>query len=139
MYPIIRRSNVPTTRNLLDSIFDDDWGFAPVFNSLVREATPQVKTNVTASDDDYQIDLVIPGLAKSDINIDVNDTTLSISYEAKEETNNIVSYNSFHRSWTLPINIDPASINAEYNQGILSVIVPKPEAEIPVSHRIKVK
>ena len=69
----------------------------------------------------------------------MNDTTLSISYEAKEETNNIVSYNSFHRSWTLPINIDPASINAEYNQGILSVIVPKPEAEIPVSHRIKVK
>ena len=69
MYPIIRRSNVPTTRNLLDSIFDDDWGFAPIFNSLVREATPQVKTNVTASDDDYQIDLVIPGLAKSDIEI----------------------------------------------------------------------
>ena len=139
MYPIIRRSDVPTTRNLLDNIFDDDWGFAPIFNSFVREAAPQVKTNVTASDDDYQIDLVIPGLDKSDINIDVNDTTLSISYEAKEETNNIVSYNSFHRSWTLPTNIDPASINAEYNQGILSVIVPKPEAEIPVSHRIEVK
>jgi HSP20 family protein len=139
MYPMIRRSNVPTTRNLLDSIFEDDWGFAPIFDSLTREATPQIKTNVTASDKDYRIDVVIPGLEKSDINIDVNDTTIAISYEAKEETNNVMSYSSFHRSWTLPKNVDPASIEALYTQGILSVIVPKPDAEVPVSHRIEVK
>jgi|TARA_Y100000310_G_scaffold16349_1_gene16308 HSP20 family protein len=139
MYPIIRRSNVPTTRSLLDSIFEDDWGFAPIFNSFLREATPQIKTNVTASDSDYRIDLVMPGLDKNDINIDVNDTTISISHEAKEGNSNIVSYSSFHRSWTLPKNVDPTNVNAEYNQGILSVIVPKPETEIPVSHRIEVK
>ena len=139
MYPMIRRSNIPTTRSLLDSIFEDDWGFAPIFNSFLREAAPQIKANVTTSDKDYRIDLVIPGLAKEDINIDVNDTTLAISYEAKEENSNAVSYSSFHRSWALPANVDPASINAEYHQGILSVTVPKPDSEVPVSHRIEVK
>ena len=139
MYPMIRRSNVPTTRSLLDSIFEDDWGFAPIFNSLLREAAPQIKTNISASDSDYRIDVVIPGLEKSDISIDVSDTTLAISYEAKEDTTHAISYSSFHRSWTLPKNVDPTSINAEYNQGILSVTVPKPDAEIPASHRIEVK
>ncbi len=139
MYPMIRRSNIPATRSLLDGIFEDDWGFAPVFNSLLREATPQIKTNVTASDKEYRIDVVIPGLAKNDINIDVNDTTISISYEAKEETTNAMSYSSFHRSWSLPKSVDPVSITAEYNQGILSVVVPKPDNEVPVSHRIEVK
>ena len=139
MYPMIRRSNVPTTRNLLDSIFEDDWGLAPIFNSILREAPSQIKTNITASDNDYRIDVVIPGLEKSDISIDVNEATIAISYEAKEETNKLMSYNSFHRSWTLPKNVDPSNISAEYNQGILSVTVPKPDAEIPVSHRIEVK
>jgi len=146
MYPMIRRSNVPTTQSLLDSIFEDDWGFSPIFGSLLKEAPAQIKTNVTASDKDYRIDLIIPGLAKSDIIIDVNETTISISYEAKEENNNaihprdlLLSYNSFQRSWTLPKNVDPASIDAKYNQGILSVILPKPDTEVPVTHRIEVK
>jgi HSP20 family protein len=124
---------------LLDSIFEDDWGFAPIFNSLVHEATPQIKTNITASDSDYRIDVVIPGLEKSDISIDVNEATIAISYDAKEETNNFMSYSSFHRSWALPKNVDPNNIIAEYKQGILSVTVPKPDTEIPVSHRIEVK
>jgi len=136
---MIRRSNIPTTRSLLDNILEDDWGFAPIFNSILREATPQIKTNVTASDKDYRIDVVIPGLDKKDINIDVNDATISISYEAKEESATAMSYSSFHRSWSLPKNVDPANINAEYNQGILSVIVPKPDSEVPLSHRIEVK
>jgi len=139
MYPMIRGSNVPTTRSLLDSIFEDDWGFAPLFNSFLREATPQIKTTVTASDTDYRIDVIIPGLEKSDIKIDVNDATIAISYEATTEGSNIVSYSSFHRSWNVPKNVNPADITAAYNQGILSVSVPRPDAEIPVSHRIEVK
>lgn len=139
MYPMIRRSNVPTTRSLLDSILEDDWGFAPVFNSLLREPTPQIKTNISASDNEYRIDVVIPGLEKSDINIDVNESTIAISYEAAKEAEALMSYSSFHRSWSLPKNTDPATIRAEYKQGILSVVIPKPDTEVPVSHRIEVK
>jgi len=139
MYPMIRRSSVPTTQNLIDSIFEDDWGLAPIFGSLLREATPEIKTNVVASDKDYRIDIVIPGLSKEDINLEVNETTIAISYEAKKDDDNIMSYRSFHRSWSLPKNTDPQNINAEYNQGILSVIIPKPDAEVPITHRIDIK
>lgn len=139
MYPMIRRSSVPTTQSLIDSIFEDDWGLAPIFGSLLREATPEIKTNVVASDKDYRIDIVIPGLSKEDINLEVNETTIAISYEAKKDDDNIMSYRSFHRSWSLPKNTDPQNINAEYNQGILSVIIPKPDAEVPITHRIDIK
>ena len=139
MYPMIRRSSVPTTRSLMDSIFEDDWGLAPIFGSLIREATPEIKTNVVASDKDYRIDIVIPGLNKEDINLEVNDTTIAISYEAKKDDDNIMSYRTFHRSWSLPKNTDPQNINAEYNQGILSVIIPKPDAEVPITRRIDIK
>ena len=139
MYPMIRRSSVPTTRSLMDSIFEDDWGLAPIFGSLIREATPEIKTNVVASDKDYRIDIVIPGLNKEDINLEVNDTTIAISYEAKKDDDNIMSYRTFHRSWSLPKNTDPQNINAEYNQGILSVIIPKPDAEVPITHRIDIR
>jgi len=139
MYPMIRRSSVPTAQSLMDSIFEDDWGLAPIFGSLLREAAPEIKTNVVATDKDYRIDIVIPGLSKEDINLEVSDTTIIISHEAKKESDNIMSYKSFQRSWSLPKNTNPKNINAEYNQGILSVIIPKPDAEVPITHRIDIK
>jgi len=146
MYPIVRRNTVPATRSLFDGFFDDDRGLAPFFNTFFNDSTfnnvravPDVRTNVTNNENDYRIDVIVPGLDKSDIVVDVDDTTLTISYEARETDNNVVSYRSFNRSWTLPQNTKFNDVSAEYNQGILSITVPKSEVEIPTTHRIEVK
>ena len=89
MYPIVRRNTVPA-RSRLDSFFDDDWGFAPIVNALFNDAfnAPRaqtgVRTNVTTNDNDYRVDIVIPGLSKDDIVVDISDDNMTVSYEAKE-------------------------------------------------------
>ena len=144
MYPIVRRNTVPA-QSRLNSFFDDDWGFAPVFSALFNDAisAPRaqtgVRTNVTTNDNDYRVDIVIPGLSKDDIVVDINDDNMTVSYEAKENDSNFVSYRSFSRSWSLPQNTNVSDISAEYNQGVLSITVPKTVPETPAAHRIEVK
>ena len=143
MYPIVRRNTVPA-QSRLNSFFDDDWGFAPIFNAFFNDAlsAPRaqtgVRTNVTTNDSDYRVDIVIPGLSKDDIVVDINDDNMTVSYEAKESDNSFVSYRSFSRTWSIPKSTDINDILAEYNQGILSITVPKITQETPVSHRIEV-
>ena len=146
MYPIVHRNSVPENRSFFDGFFDDDWGFAPIFNAFFNDALSNnsralsgVRTNVTTNKSDHRVDIVIPGLDKNDIIVDINDDTLTVSYNAKESDNNFVSYRSFERTWSLPQNTDVSDISAEYSQGILSITVPKNEPEVPVSHRIEVK
>jgi len=144
MYPIVRRNTVPA-QSRLNSFFDDDWGFAPIFNAFFNDAlnAPRaqtgVRTNVTTNDNDYRVDIVIPGLSKDDIVVDINDDNMTVSYEAKENDSNFVSYRSFSRSWSLPQNTNVSDISAEYNQGVLSITVPKTVPETPTAHRIEVK
>ena len=151
MYPIVRRNTVPA-RSGLNSFFDDDWGFAPIVNALFNDAfnapraQTNVRTNVTTNDNGYRVDIAIPGLSKDDIVIDITDDNMTVSYEAKENDtavdnlgNSFASYRSFSRSWSLPQNTNAKNISAEYNQGILSITVPKVKPETPVSHRIEVK
>tara|TARA_R110002020_G_scaffold230308_1_gene441163 strand:- start:1794 stop:2234 length:441 start_codon:yes stop_codon:yes gene_type:complete len=146
MYPIVRRSAAPTTRSLFDGFLDDDWGFAPIFNAFLSDAftdnnrtLSSVRANVTTNENDHRVDIVVPGLEKDDIIVDINDDTLTVSYEAKETESKLVSYRSFRRTWSLPQSTNASDISAKYNQGILSITVPKNEPEIPVSHRIEVK
>ena len=137
MHPIIRRTNSPITRYLFDSFFDDDWGHSPIFNGFTDRSEP--KTNVSTSDNDYRIDVIIPGLDREDIDINVTDDILKISHQTKENANDIISYRSFSRSWTLPQNVTVEEIAAEYKQGILSIVVPKNAASTPVTHQIDIK
>ena len=68
-----------------------------------------------------------------DIKIDLNDSQLKVSgereYETKSEnegwTHSERSFGSFQRMITLPKNIDSESLEANYNNGVLDVLIPK--------------
>jgi HSP20 family protein len=75
----------------------------------------------------------IPGLDEKDVEIKVENNTLSISgerkfeKETKEENYHRIerSYGSFYRSFTLPNYIDHNKITAEHESGILKITMPK--------------
>ncbi len=75
----------------------------------------------------------IPGIAEKDIEIKVEDNTLSImgerklEKETKEENYHRIerSYGSFVRSFTLPNYVDVENIRAEHENGVLKVTMPK--------------
>jgi len=81
----------------------------------------------------------IPGINKDDVRLTVNNGTLTITGEKKQEKNdekdnyfrNERMYGSFCRSFSLPSTIDSSKIKANYKDGILSISLPKVEAAKP--------
>ena len=79
--------------------------------------------------------MAVPGLKKSDFQLDLDNQILSISTEIKKEndqkeenyTRREFGYASFKRTFTLPESVDEEKINAKYEDGILSILLPKKE------------
>lgn len=122
--------------NLLnDSVLSDKF--------VVR--TPAV--NIAETENEFEVELAVPGLKKEDFKINLEKNVLIISAEKKAEEVNEnkkyskreYSYSSFTRSFTLPQSADQNKIEADYTDGILKLtIVKKEEAKIQ-SREITVK
>ena len=130
---LIKRGNggLPTLRTMFSDLWDVDKFFdTPFFKT---ENLPAV--NVEETDDSFVMELAAPGMDKEDFNISVENGCLNISSEKKEETEEKkknytrkeFSYSSFMRSFNLPESVDQDKINAQYQNGILKVMVAKKE------------
>tara|TARA_Y100000034_G_scaffold63191_1_gene76446 strand:+ start:347 stop:790 length:444 start_codon:yes stop_codon:yes gene_type:complete len=120
---------------IFDSLFDDFAKFPlTTFGQTLKEQRyPTAKVNNL--DDRYEINVVVPGLNKGDLNVHLDDQTLTVSYESStEEGTNAVSYSSFTKSWTLPDGTTEKDIDAGYDSGVLTVNVKKFE---PVKTAVK--
>lgn len=115
--------------------------FEDAFKGAEHSADPLASwypaADIYETKDDYVFKLEVPGLSKDDIKIELNNNTLSIAGEKKEENevkkenfHRIESYTGkFSRSFTLPRNIDPKKVNANMKNGILELHIPKAEEQ----------
>jgi HSP20 family protein len=95
--------------------------------------------DLVEAEDHFVLKADLPGLAEGDVNIEVQDGTLTISGERKAEHEEREkgwyrierSFGSFHRSLTLPDGVDPDRIDASFADGVLEVHIPKPEERKP--------
>ncbi|AMR33393.1 heat-shock protein [Mucilaginibacter sp. PAMC 26640] len=130
----------PFFNDVFDSILNDSF----IGDRLVARV-PAV--NIAENDNEFHIELAIPGLKKEDFKIALDKDVLSVSAEKKAENNQETkkyskreySYNSFVRSFTLPDSADYAKIEADYTDGILTLIVAKREEAKYQSREIAVK
>ena len=91
--------------------------------------------NILEDEKQFTLELAAPGLKKDNFNINLENNTLTISKEAKEEKEEVKDnytrkefvYNSFSRSFRLPKFILAEKIKADYKDGILKVNLPKDE------------
>ena len=89
--------------------------------------------------DHFVLKADLPGLREEDVNLEVQDGTLTISGERKAEHEASESgwyriersFGSFTRSLTLPERVDASAISAEFKDGVLEVRIPKPEEHKP--------
>lgn len=133
-------SSVFPYRNLLNGLLND-------FNTSVgqdyRSNVPAV--NVHESETGYTLDVAAPGQNKENFHINLDGRLLTVSSEQKEEKNEEnekwtrkeFSYSSFKRSFTLPENAKAENIEAKYENGVLSVFIPKAEEVKPKSIEVK--
>lgn len=96
----------------------------------------------------YEFQVSLPGLKKEDISIDFQEGKLTIAGERKFKKEEDVQakkyhlletqYGSFSRTFFLPDNVNPAQIDAHFENGILHVVVPKDEQKVK-KHQIEIK
>lgn len=121
---------------VFDSFFSDfprNWNTAPAIDIKENEGG-------------YSMEIELPGMTDKDIEVKVEGNLLSISSKKKDEKEEKQkdyvlkerrSY-SFSRSFVLPENTDSEKISAEFNNGLLTLDVPKTEAAKPKLLEIKV-
>ena len=81
----------------------------------------------------------LPGLSEDDVKIELDDNVLTISGERKAAHEGHKegyyrverSWGKFSRSLTLPEGVDPDSVKASFDRGVLEVRIPKPEQRKP--------
>ncbi len=130
---------------VLKSPYSDVFGSLfnpePYLSKSLISRVPAV--NIAETENEFHIELAIPGLKKNDFKINVEKDQLTISADKKTEdaeqpdakkyNRKEFNYDSFTRTFTLPESADQANIQAEYTDGILFVtIAKKEEAKIQV-------
>lgn len=125
--------NFPTVSNWLEDIFNRD--LPSVFTSNFNTGITLPKVNIRENGEAFMVEMAVPGLKKSDFHINLDNEILSISTETKEEsehkeenyTRREFGYSSFKRTFNLPESVNDEKINANYENGILSILLPKKE------------
>lgn len=101
--------------------------------------------DVTETEDAYELKAELPGMKKEDIHVTIEDNVLCLKGEKKQESESKTKsvhriermYGKFERSFRIPSGVKTNEIRAKYENGILTVRLPKSEEakrkEIPVS------
>lgn len=132
-----RRSLSPDA--VMGDVFDD---FDRIVNSFLRPTYAssinfQPACDIKESKDHYLVSFDMPGVKKEDIKIEVQNNQMVISGERHYEMQDAEgestlrherAYGKFERSFTLPSTVNADKIEAQYEDGVLNVAIPKAEA-----------
>ena len=103
------------------------------------ESGRAVSVDVYESNGNLVVNVELPGLKPEDVDISLSDNRLTIKgefqIEGEGERGNVYyqerRYGRFERSFALPTGIDTDAIDAEFEDGVLTVTLPKPEEAKP--------
>ena len=122
-----------------------------LFNEFAQGVGPDGAKNIVPSieisetDKAIEISAEMPGLERKDVEITIEDDTLTIRGEKKIEENqkdkNVQhterAYGVFLRVLQLPPGIDPSSVQATMSNGVLKIAIPKPAKPEPKKIEVK--
>src|SRR3979490_1105137 len=126
----------------IDRLFNDfAQGIGPA--GVPANIVPNIE--ISETDKTIEVSAEMPGLERKDVDISIEDDTLTIRGEKKVEESqkdkNVQlserCYGVFYRVLQLPPGIDPSSIQATMSNGILKVTIPKPAKSAPKKIGVK--
>ncbi len=131
----------PFFRNM-DRLFDEfvrptmtfDWE-----REDLGERAWMPSVDIAETETEYQLLAELPGLTKTDVDITVENGVLTLkgerSFEEKKEGKNFHrierAYGAFSRAFVLPTEVDGEHVKATFQDGLLSIVVPKAERAKP--------
>jgi HSP20 family protein len=133
-----------TLREAMDRLFDDAFT-RPLSLGTVSSALPAIDLYQTA--DDVVLKAVLPGLKSEDVQVSISGDVLTLRGELKQQearedaTWHIREqrFGSFERSIMLPTEVQADKAKADFEDGVLTIILPKAETVKPRTINIKPK
>ena len=135
--PVAELNTIQNEMNRLFNTFFEHPGQSGRGNGTTRRWLPPMDLVETA--DHYVLRADLPGLSDEDVNVQLEDSVLTISGERRAEHQNQQegyhrlerAFGAFSRSLTLPDGVDPDSVEAHFDRGVLQIRIPKPEQRKP--------
>lgn len=125
----------------------DQWfqnpleGFGRFFemaNQLNRYSEMGLASDLYEDDDHFFVRVELPGVKKKDLNLELNDGTLTVGFERSSDSKEDSPEGTvWKRAVTVPDGVDAGKVSAKLEDGILTVTLPKSEARKP--RKISVK
>jgi HSP20 family protein len=139
--------DVPSLREAMNRLFEENLSRSPRAWRWSTETGLPVLADMVESDDSIVISADLPGLKPEDVDISITDSTLTIRGEYKTEEEDERGdvyfrerrYGKFRRSFTLPTGVDVNATEAEFEDGVLRVALPKTEETKPKQIEVKVR
>lgn len=136
------REMVPL-RTMMDRLLEN--AFAPLaLGESGMGAAGSFGMDVEEDDDNFYISCQLPGVDPNDVNIQVHDNVITISGETHRRTPEgrrsvmqETSYGRFQRQISLSSPVDAAKAEANYQDGVLEIKVPKTEASKPRTIQVR--
>ncbi len=122
--------------NLFDDFFRD---VAPGFYVKPLHGDPlpspaQIKVDVKETETSYSVQAEVPGVSKNEIHVSLDGNVVTLRAEVKQEDSTSKDekvlrseryYGAVSRSFQLPMDIDAAQVKAKYDNGVLTLTLPK--------------
>jgi HSP20 family protein len=132
----------------MDHTLDRMWGgfFRPAHRVRRWRDEWELPLDVYQTDDSIELNASVPGIKPEDVEVTIEGNTLTLkgdSKSAEEKTGQDVllrerRYGSFCRSVKLPEGLDTGKAEAVYENGVLTLSIPKREETKPKSIKVKV-
>lgn len=138
---LIKRGNSFDFPLFMDDFLKPDWFGG---QNQVMQNLPSV--NIEDLDTEFRIDVAVPGMNREDFSIEIDNNQLTISSKSNSEkeekfengnfTRREFNFTAFKRVFTLPRSVNIDKINANYENGLLKVTLPKKEEALPKPKRL---
>ncbi len=144
---IVRRPSplgeLVSLRQAMDRLFEDSWVRSRPWGPN-GEGVTALPLDITSSTDALIVDAALPGIPPEDVEITVEDGTLTIHAETRAERKdedgqtliNEIRRGSLTRAVALPSGLEPDKASATFEHGVLHLRIPKAEAVKPRQIRI---
>jgi HSP20 family protein len=129
------RAEMDALHRSIDRLFGDAWGgsFAPSLLSENWSGKITPRLDVAEDDKAFHVSVELPGMTDKDLAVTVDDRTLTIRGEKKEEKEKKDkdvfrrerAYGSVRRTIELPADVDAAKIEAKFKDGVLTINLPR--------------
>jgi HSP20 family protein len=139
------QATLPQTRDPFQTLFSRLFGdtLPELYGGVETSGAP--RTNISETDAAYELAFELPGLEEKDIQVDMQDQTLTVTAERKDQREAQGKrwhrvehrYGRFSRTISLPHDASNNGIEAVYQKGVLTVTVPKAPESRPTKIQVR--